>query len=121
MLGDEQRTQALGGGELAVERVEAVEQRLRAAPADAPAQHGEALLPDFGHHLAEQQLAGPEPAVHRRPREAELARDRLHVDPFAGQEAGARERERVLPGSGRGTAGAAAGDGRALLPSLHEA
>ena len=66
---------------------------------------GEPCFAQRREHLAEERLARSEPAVHRRARQAELARDRLHIDALAGEEAVGRERERVLARGGGGRPG----------------
>ena len=57
-------------------------------------------------HLAEQSLSRAEPAVDRRPAEAELGRERLDVDTLAVQVAVERLREHVVAARGRAAAAA---------------
>src|SRR5581483_5227755 len=59
----EQRHQPRRGRELAVEVVEALQQRLRTGPRRSRAVCLQALLAELAEHLPEQLLAGPEPAV----------------------------------------------------------
>ena len=96
--------------QLAVEAVKRVEQRAAPRAAGAAANRRQSLFGERGEHDADERVACSEPAVHRRPREAELLRDRLHVHAFAGEEALGAQRERILTAGGGRTAGTACGE-----------
>ena len=84
-LGLDELAQRGSVGKGAVEAVEGVEQRRATAPASAGPRGGEDGLRREDDHLADQGLAGAEPAVHGGAPEAQLRGDRLNVDPAPAQ------------------------------------
>ena len=75
---------------------------LRAVGVDAGAGRVERALGERPDHLHEEPVAGADPAVERDPVDAELVRERAHVEPLGRQEAAPGQRERV---GGRGPRG----------------
>jgi hypothetical protein len=72
--------QGRGVYQAAVEAVEGVEDARGAAPTGARAGLGDQRLGDADQHIADQLLAGSEPAVDRRAAEPDVAGDRLDIE-----------------------------------------
>src|SRR5262249_10565705 len=97
--------------EAAVEPVEGVEKRLAALTPCARARLVYQWLGRAEDNLADQALARSEPAIDRRPAEAELGSDRLNVDPAPAQVTLHARGEHVLAAGSRRPASAGGGLG----------